>query len=274
MAFPDFSNRTLLAVCAVFLAALPIAQAQDWQTTVNPHSPGPVPEPRPVHLKYNFGWNGIAAAAANFQLSKTADGHLKLDATGHTIGLARALWEYDVTHVSLTDAHTFRPVQVRETETFRSKKVDTEITFTPSGLTSKRDEIRGGSVKSKTRSFAFPSIDSIDSAVLYLRSQTLSPDAVQRLVVYPSTSAYLCTITPVGRERLNVPAGSYAAIKLDLQLSKIGGKGELLPHKKFRHAAIWLSDDSNRLVLRIEAQIFAGTVFTELQSAQFDDGKP
>lgn len=227
-----------------------------------------------MHLKYNFGWNGIPAASANFQFSKTPDGHLKLDAAGHTIGFARALWEYDVTHLSLTDAHTFRPLQIQETETLRSKKVDTEVNFTPLGLTSKRDEIRGAAIKSKTRSFNFPNTDSIDSAVLYLRSQALPADAVQRLVVYPSTSAYLCTITPAGREHLTVPAGSYPALKLDLQLSKIGGNGELIPHKKFRKATIWLSDDPNRLVLRIEAQIFAGTVFTELQSVQFDDGKP
>ena len=96
----------------------------------------------------------------------------------------------------------------------------------------------------------------------------------QRIVVYPATSAYLCTITPAGRDRIEVPTGKYEAIKLDLQLSKIGRQRELLPHKKFRRATVWLSDDANRLVLRIEAKIFAGTVFAELQSVQFDDGKP
>ena len=46
------------------------------------------------------------------------------------------------------------------------------------------------------------------------------------------------------------------------------------PHRKFRRATAWVSDDSNRLPLRIEAQIFVGTVFAELQSVQFETEKP
>jgi hypothetical protein len=45
----------------------------------------------------------------------------------------------------------------------------------------------------------------------------------------------------------------------------------LEPHKKFRRATIWVSDDAERLILRIDAQISVGTVFAELQSVRFDD---
>lgn len=227
-----------------------------------------------MRLKYGFGWNGISAAAAEVQFSKAADGRLQLELTGHTVGLARSLWNFDVTHLALTDAQTLRPIQVRETEVLRSKKVETEVNFTPRTASSKRVEEKGSSVKSKTRQFDLPNLHSIDSALLYLRTQSFKPDAVQRIVVYPATSAYLVTITPVGHDHLTVPTGTYDAIKLDLQLSKIGKKRELQPHKKFRRASVWLSDDPNRLVLRIEAQIFAGTVFAELQSVQFDGAKP
>ena len=67
-------------------------------------------------------------------------------------------------------------------------------------------------MKSKTRHFELPNLHSIDSALFYLRSQPLKRDGAQRIVVYPTTSAYLCTITPVGREHITVPAGSYEAI--------------------------------------------------------------
>ena len=49
---------------------------------------------------------------------------------------------------------------------------------------------------------------------------------------------------------------------------------ELEPHRKFRRATAWVSDDNDRLPLRIEAQIFVGTVFAELQSVQFEAEKP
>jgi hypothetical protein len=56
-----------------------------------------------------------------------------------------------------------------------------------------------------------------------------------------------------------------------LQLNKIGKNLELEPHRKFRRATIWLSDDADRIILRIEAQIFVGTVFAELQSVRFEN---
>ena len=69
------------------------------------------------------------------------------------------------------------------------------------------------------------------------------------------------------------PTGTYNAIKLDLQLNKIGKNRELEPHRKFRRATVWLSDDSDRLLLKIQAQIFVGTVVVELQSVEFEDPK-
>ena len=92
-------------------------------------------------------------------------------------------------------------------------------------------------------------------------------------MVYPATSAYLATITVSAREPITIAAGTYPAIKLDLQLNKIGKKRELGPHKKFRGASVWVSDDSDRLLLRAQASIFVGKVFAELQSVRFPDAR-
>jgi hypothetical protein len=80
-------------------------------------------------------------------------------------------------------------------------------------------------------------------------------------------------VTVLGRERVAVRAGAYNAIKVDLQLQRLGKKLELEPHRKFRRATVWISDDANRIPLRIEAQIFVGTVFAELQTVHFDQDK-
>jgi hypothetical protein len=58
-----------------------------------------------------------------------------------------------------------------------------------------------------------------------------------------------------------------------LQLNKVGKTRELEAHRKFRRATVWLSDDSDRLLLKIQAQIFVGTVVVELQSVEFGDPK-
>ena len=116
-----------------------------------------------------------------------------------------------------------------------------------------------------------PHLFDLHSAALYLRSQPLKEGSAYRLPVYPATNAYLAIIKVIGRDRISVHAGTYNAIKLDLQLKRIGKHLELEPYKKFRRATIWVSDDAERLILRIEAQIFVGTVFAELQSMHFDN---
>jgi hypothetical protein len=140
-------------------------------------------------------------------------------------------------------------------------------------VTRTRTEGEGAAAKTTTRPFSWPNLFDLHSAALYLRSQPLKDRSVYRIVVYPATNAYLATLTVVGREKISVHAGTYSAIKLDLRLKRIGKHLELEPHKKFRRASIWLSDDAERLLLRIEAQIFVGTVFADLQSVHFDNSR-
>ncbi|MDQ3626712.1 MAG: DUF3108 domain-containing protein [Verrucomicrobiota bacterium] len=270
------ASSRLAAACLcglTLLAPLPASDAADWERSVSPVVRGAFPELRPVRTSYRFGWNGIAAAQADIRLAKTARG-FEFQATGGTIGLARTLWSYDVQHAAISDPETLRPIEVREVENIRSEKVTTNLTFTPEGVVSDREEREGKSVKSKTRRFAFPDTLSLNSSLLFLRTQPLAEGAMHRIVVYPATSAYLCTITASGRERISVPTGTYNAIKLDVRLEKIGKKRKLQPHKKFRRATVWLSDDADRLVLRIETQVFIGAVVAELQSVQFENAKP
>src|SRR5262249_16074958 len=119
--------------------------------------------------------------------------------------------------------------------------------------------------------FDFPELYDMHSATLYLRSQSLKNGSVYRIVVYPATTTYFATLTVTGRERISVHAGTYEAIKLDVHLDKVGKNRELEPHKRFRRGTIWVSDDLDRILLRIQAQIFVGTVFGELQSIAFDN---
>lgn len=271
-----FANRRhlLLTLGLLVTTATSAFSAESWEATVSPFAPGSFPELRPLRAKYNFGWNGVTAASGDVRLARTGVGRFELEATGGTLGFARSLWPYDVKHIATSDVHTLRPIEVSELEKFRKKEVATKATFTPEQATTVQEERRGSAVTSKTRSFTFPNIFSVDSALLYLRTQPLKEGSVERVVIYPATSAYLATITVVGHEQITVPTGKYDAIKVDLQLNKIGKKRELQPHKKFKHATVWLSNDADRLILRVETQVFIGTVFAELQSVQFETAKP
>jgi len=226
-----------------------------------------------MHARYGFGWSGFPGASADVRLTKPSDDRFQLDGTIHTIGLVRALWKFDGIHTSRVNSSTLHPVEMKQTESVRNKKIVTSLSFDSSGVTSRETETPGTSAGPKIRRFDFPNLFDLYSALLYLKSHPLQDRSIQRIVVYPATSAYLATVTVLGRERFTGPSGTYNAIKLDLQLNKIGKNRELEPHRKFRRATVWLSDDSDRLLLRIQAQIFVGTVFAELQSVDFEESK-
>jgi hypothetical protein len=253
----------LFAFCASSLAA-------NWQATLSKDSAGNFPELHPLRASYRFGWSGLTAATGEVHFTKPSRDKFQFDGTGRTIGLVRVLWRLDVNHSAAASAETLHPIETQQTESYRWKKIVTHLAFTNSGVTRTRTEGQGDIAETKTRPFTFPDLFDLHSAALYLRSQPLRDRGVYRIVVYPATNAYLATVSVVGREKISVHAGTYNAIKLDLELKRIGKHLELEPHRKFRRATIWVSDDAERLLLRVEAQIFVGTVWAELQSVHFD----
>jgi hypothetical protein len=262
-----------IAAACSFALAINCFSAASWQSTITRDPPGDFAGPRPLHALYHFGWSGFTAATGDIHFSRLPGDRFQLEATGRTIGLVRALWKLDASYRAVADAETLRPIESKQTEAYRFKKIVTQLAFTNSAVARTRTE-GSGSGTAKTREFTFPNLFDLHTALLYLRSQPLKDHSVYRIVVYPATSAYLATVTVLGREKISVRAGTYNAIKADLQLKRVGKNLELEPHRKFRRATAWISDDANRIPLRVEAQIFVGTVFGELQSVQFEGGRP
>jgi uncharacterized protein DUF3108 len=261
--------RILPAIFA-FLAFCSSSLAENWEATLSKDPIGNFQELRPLRASYRFGWSGLTAATGDVRFTKPSENKFQLDGTGRTIGFVRALWKLDVSYQAIASAETLRPIETEQIENYRSKKIVTHLTFTNNGVTRARTEGKGAA-EAKTRQYNFPNLFDLFSAMLYLRSQPLKDRSVYRVVAYPATNAYLATVTVIGREKISVHAGSYNAIKLDLQLKRVGKHRQLEPHRKFRRATIWVSDDAERLLLRIEAQVFVGTVFAELQSMSFDN---
>jgi hypothetical protein len=270
-----FRSRLQITICAItiVLAFGTGSFAADWQATLSKEPRGNFPELRPLRASYRFGWSGVTAATGEVHFTKPSNDKFELEGTGRTVGFVRALWKLDATYRAFANSQTLAPIETLQTESYRSKKIATHLTFTNSGVTRLRTEGEGAAAKTTTRDFTLPNLFDLHSAALYLRSQSLKQGSVYRVAIYAATNPYLATVTVTGREKISVRAGSYNAIKLNLQLKHIGKHLELQPHKKFRGATVWVSDDAERLILRIDAQIFVGTVFAELQSVRFDNPK-
>src|ERR1044071_7358160 len=269
---PAKTSILMLQATLAFLAFCFNWFAENWEATRSQDPAGNFPERGPLRASYRFGWSGLTAATGDVHFTRPSKNKVQLDGTGRTIGLVRALWKLDVNYQATASAETLRPIETQQTESYRSKKIVTHLTFTNNGVTRVRTDGKGAA-EAKTRQFNFPNLFDLFSAMLYVRSQPLKDRSVYRVVASPATNAYLATVTVIGRERISVHAGSYSAIKLDLQLKRVGKHRQLEPHRKFRRATIWVSDDAERLLLRIEAQVFVGTVFAEPQSVSFDNPK-
>jgi hypothetical protein len=260
------SRWLLLLLCCLFVLPL---RADDWRATLNPPQPGNFLPPRPLKAVYRFGWGAITAAQANFDFSKAPHGLYQLNMTTQTTGLVRTMWKMDSQHTAYCTASTLRPIRLQQTEAYKSETQTTKTEFSAEGARRTTQVTPSTEPPDKEHRFKCPNVFDLQSALLFVRSQRLQPGDHYRLVVFPSKAAYLADIEVLGREKLKVPAGSYDAIKCQLHLQGIDKHMELEPHKKFKRAYAWLSDDRDRLLLKIEAEIFVGSVWTELQSVQF-----
>lgn len=147
------------------------------------------------------------------------------------------------------------------------------VDFSADGPVQRRTEAPPEAGAPAVKTFHFPDVYDLNSAVLFLRSQALAQGDSVRLCVYPGGAPYLATTTVTGREPLKVAGRDWPAIKCDLQLSRIEDNLTLSPHKKFKKATAWISDDSNRLLLKISAEVQVGSVWAEMQSVGFSGDK-
>ncbi|HEY4282065.1 MAG TPA: DUF3108 domain-containing protein [Chthoniobacterales bacterium] len=264
-------GRLSLTVACFGGLAGQVSAAPDWQSSLTRDTVGNFPFLRSLHATYVFGWSGFTAATAEVRFSRPAPDRCEIQGSGRTLGLVRALWKYDVTYNAIANPVTLRPVEAIQTDTYRSKKISTNLAFGATGVRSSRTEAPlPPSGPPKPKDFDFPDVFDLQTAVLSLRSQSLTDHSSYRVVVYPSTNAYLAIATVLGHERISVRSGAYDAIKIDLQLKRIGKELDLQTYKKVRRSTVWISDDADRLLLRVEAQVFVGTVFAELRSVKFD----
>ena len=258
----------LWLLCAL-LIALPL-RAGDWRDTLSSSQAGKFPPPRPMKAVYRFGWSGMTAAEAKFDLVKAPRGQIKLSMTTKTTGIVRTMWRMDSDHTAYCQAATLRPIRFEQKEVYKDETEATKAEFSEEGVrrTTVVTPLKGPQEKEKK--FKFPGVFDLQTGLFFVRSQRLQPGDHYRFVVYPSTSAYYADIEVLGREKLKIAGGSYDAVKCQVRLQGVTKKYALAPHKKFKRAMAWLSDDRDRLLLRIEAEVFVGSVWAELQSVEFE----
>jgi Protein of unknown function (DUF3108) len=231
--------------------------------------PGNFALPLPMRLAYRFGWVGVQAAKAEIHFFSPARTTFEIEATGATSGFARTLFKLDLYQQAIENKTTLTPIHLFQEEKYRSETVRTKVDFESNQLTGLREKIPGN-YPDMPKIFKFSPVFDMAGALLWVRSQPLADGETESIVVWASNAPYLATVTVLGRDTIKVNGHEERAIKLALKLNGIDNKMHLKEYKLFKDGRGWLSDDARRIPLRIEADIFIGYVFGELESVQIE----
>ena len=260
--------KALLAI--ITSMSLASALARDWQAELS-RKPGDFPALRPLKATYDFGWGGLKAARAEVDFTRTDSGQFQLTIKGASVGAPRALWKMDSTSTSIVQPKSLLPVELIQNEIYSDEARKTTVVFGPESVSRTRVTKPADDGSGKTKRFKFAPVHDLHSALLFVRSQPLQQGDNIRLVVYPAADAYFAELEVLGRDTVKAAGRSWPAIKVELKLQRVNKKLELQPHKKFKKAVAWLSDDSDRLLLRIESEVMIGKVWMDLTNFQFAD---
>ena len=259
--------RTAAAILVAFLVVS--AGAADWQKQLSPPQPGSFPALRPLRASYSFGWSLFTAAEATVELAETNDLR-RLEVRGGTLGVVRGLWRMDAVSTTLWQPGTLRPVSQVVTEVYQNKTVNLRLDFDASGVTQTRTTRSDETPRPKRLDLS--GIFDMPTALMWLRSQRLSVGETYRCLAIPDTSAYLTELKIVGKEKLDIAGKNRAAIKVRLRAHEVDDQLKLVSSKRFKEAFAWFSDDNDRMLLRMEAEVFIGSVWMELDKVEYRDG--
>ena len=256
-------------ILAAFFA-ITVAYAEEtqpaWASSVTTDKGAGKFSPTPnVHLTYRFGWSGITAAQADVRLVNK-DGTTKTTASGGTTGFARTLFKCDIDHECVSQRESLIPIHIVQDEKYANQTVHTTIEFNSKSVTSLR-EVTPSKDSPKPKTLEFYPVYSLETALLWLRSQPLADGEREVMVVYANNAGYLATIKVVGRERIHIGQTDRNAIKVEFNFKTIDSHLNLKTYKRFKSGRGWLSDDAYRLPLRVEADIFIGYVFAEIETS-------
>ena len=186
-------------------------------------------------------------------------GAIVIKSTASSTGAAATLFPYS--H-SLWSEVTTSTLQSRYFKASDKDKRETCITtnhYSPSNVSVHELATDSKTLTPQTQAFTFPHTSrDIFSAILFIRSQTLTIGEEHTTLLLPFTSPYLLKVRCEAKEKHM----GKDALRLSFAMTKIDRHtGELKTYKKLKKpVTLWLSDDTDRIPLEIRAAAYIGDV--------------
>lgn len=212
-------------------------------------------------IQFRFGWNDIPAAEMTMQVSREQhDGRWVYRYRGHAKTLPYIQWIYplvDQVEALLDEASL-------QTMTYALLQ-DEKGVITSTSVTRNGAHIDGRRRDGKKKEYAIQvthdgHYDPVSIAYL-ARSINLEVGKEYTYRVFDGRYDYLLTLAVEKRENIRVKAGVFPSLRIRpsvVNLSKPDGP------RRIKRAHIWVSDDANRVPLRLESEVAFGKVYGEL----------
>ena len=217
--------------------------------------------------EYQIAWQGVPVGSASIHIGTTYRAGKKMldvEATARSTKVVGVFYELHHRSQSVFSAQDLKPVEFFSQQTENSRFTNIEVSFSPDGLI--RAKVVKGKLNSagKSEEVVFKSdnatFDPI-TATFLARSLPINPAEDLSFDIFNGQHRYLISFHVVGREKINVAGKDYDAFKVEPRVKKLTDtQGE----KRLRKAYLWVSADGSREVLKLESEVFFGSVSAKL----------
>lgn len=262
------STKYAVLLVAVLLATLPIALSETQEL-----QPDKVAVKTPAYLppsdfeftegtyRYEVSWQGIPAALAEISLEEGYDS-VHLIATAKTMDWLSLFYRLNYRAEGLADAQSLRPSKTRLYKRENSRIVTTSIDFDTTGMVKSVMQRKGRDPEIFEFNPNNPMLDPI-SASLLARSLDWKPGMQREFDTFNGKTRYLITLRCTGTKKIEADGIERLAWQITPSVRNLN-KNE--PAKKLHQASIYVSADGRRDILRIESDVYLGTVVTQMTS--------
>ena len=216
-------------------------------------------------LRYEFGWNGVAAANATIRIRQETYNNspaIRISGDAHTIGVARSAWKMDDSIEAIVNPQTLKPLRVEIAREEGGRSYRTNISFFHTTLTARVTHVKGTKVKQKTIKYG----QSYDPLTLILVVRCLNFEVGRSVTfdVLDGNHIYRVVLYVIAKEILTLRSGKYTAYKVRPSFSQIPPDPKDQTNSKVNEVFIWVSADPQKYFLQVKSKIFIGSVYGEL----------
>ncbi len=252
---PTWSRAAVFTLAVAALLALPVSASR-------------LSDPAQT-LQYRVAWNGIPAANATVTVTPEVLGGqpaYSVDASAGTNRFVDIFYRFRGFARVLFLADGQIPLQFRFERDEGGRKAMTTIDFSPSNKRARSLYLKGGKKRKELDIDSTGLFDPI-TAVFKARADPVEIGNTLNYDIFTGEGLYRIELKVIGRQQVEVPAGTFPAIALRPQVWKIN-KDESLADPRLRNATIWVSDDPDHLLLSIRSEIFIGAITLDLVSRE------